>query len=149
MSVALEAGRYAAKSRMTETVMAGRFVDGVDGETGDPTSVLVGEPLYVGVARVKYTANAVRNGEGASQLVTTQDVTVSIPTQPATLEPSEVQPPDDELAPAVNVVMPEGTVIVVTASTSDPALVGRRYTVDGVATLGQTTAHRYPVTETS
>lgn len=149
VAAALPAFRGLANSRMTETIIAGRFVDGVDEETGNPTRVPVGEPLYSGRARVKYTDNAVRSAEGASQLVTTQDVTVSIPTQPATLAPGEAQSPYNGLAPSVNVTLPEGTVIQVVASTSDPALVGRTYTVDGVATLGQSSAHRYPVTELS
>nr|WP_278101160.1 DUF6093 family protein [Microbacterium proteolyticum] len=149
MSGVLSFGRAAAVSRMTESITAGRFTDGVDEVTGDPTRVLVGDPLYVGPARVKYTANAVQNAVGASQLVTTQQVVVSIPTQPATVTPGEGELPSVGVWPYVNVTLPEGTVITVTASSSDPALVGRSYTVDGVATLGQSTAHRYPVTELS
>jgi hypothetical protein len=125
----LSRGRKRADARMTETVTAGHFTDGVDEENGNPTRVPVGEPLYDGIARVKYTDNAVRNAEGASQLVTTQDVTVSLPHG--------------------SVVLPEGTDVLVTASVSDASLVGRVYKVDGSPTLGQSTAHRYPVTELS
>lgn len=121
--------RREAEGRMTETVTAGHFTDGVDEATGNPTRVPVGEQLYDGIARVKYTDNAVRNAEGASQLVTTQDVTVSLPHG--------------------SVVLPEGTDVLVTASTADVALVGRAYKVDGSPTLGQSTAYRYPVTELS
>jgi hypothetical protein len=129
IAAALPALRAQANGRMTETVTAGTFTDGVDDATGGPTRVPVGDPIYTGPARVKYTDNAVRSAEGASQLVTTQDVTVSLPHG--------------------SVVLPEGTDVLVTASTADPALVGRSYKVDGSPTLGQSTAHRYPVTELS
>jgi len=129
LAASLPALRAQANGRMTETVTAGHFTDGVDEATGNPTRIPVGEPLYEGPARVKYTDNAVRNAEGASQLVTTQDVTVSLPHG--------------------SVVLPEGTDIAVTFSTADWSLVGRAYKVDGSPTLGQSTAHRYPVTELS
>lgn len=119
--------RAQANGRMTETVRAGHFEDGVDEATGAPTRVPVGEPLYEGPARVKYTDNAVRAADGASQLASAQDVTISVPHGIA--------------------VLPEGTDVVVLYSTSDWALVGRVYKVDGSPTLGQSTAHRYPVSE--
>lgn len=141
-------GRAAANAIMTETIVAGEYVDATDEDTGDPTRVLK-RKLYEGAARVKYTANAVRNSDSSGQLLTTQDIVVSIPTQPATLAPGNGVSPDVDLSPAVNVTLPEGTAIEVVASTSDPALVGRMFTVDGVAEMGQTTAHRYPVVELS
>lgn len=140
--------RATANSRMTETVVAGEYADTTDESSGDPVRTLISK-VYEGPARVKYTANAVRNDDRAGQLLTTQDITVSIPTQPATLAPGDAQPPGDHLSPAVNVTLPEGTAIEVIASTSDPALIGRMFTVDGVAEMGQTTAHRYPVVELS
>lgn len=126
---ALRMGRRRAEALMTETVTAGAFTDGVDEEMGDPTFELVGEPLYTGPARVKYTDSAVSVSDGTSQLVASQDASVSLPSG--------------------SVVLPEGTVIRVDASTADAGLVGRMPRVSGPPTLGQSTAHRYPVTELS
>lgn len=129
MSSVLSFGRSAANSRMTETVTAGRFEDGVDEGSGDPILVPVGDPLYTGPARVKYTDTAVSVSDGASQLVASQDVSVSLPSG--------------------SVVLPEGTVILVSGSSVDAGLVGRSYRVSGAPTLGQSTAYRFPVTELS
>lgn len=123
----LNRGRKRADARMTEMVTAGHFEDSVDEETGSPTRVPVGDPLYEGPARVKYTDNAVRAADGASQLASAQDVTVSLPYG--------------------TVLLSEGTDLLVVSSVADPALVGRVYKVDGSPTLGQSTAHRYPVSE--
>lgn len=140
--------RGTANSRMTETIVAGDYEDATDEVMGDPVRTLVTK-LYEGPARVKYSANAARSDDRAGELLTTQDITVSIPTQPATLAPGDARPPGNHLAPAVNVTLPEGTAIRVVASAADPALEGRMFTVSGVAEMGQTTAHRYPVVELS
>lgn len=119
--------RAEANARMTEVVQAGNFRDSTDEETGNPVTVPVGDLIYDGIARVRYQDNAVRDADSASQIATAQDVSVSLPWG--------------------SVALPEGTRVLVTQSKSDPALVGRSYTVDGAAAMGQTTAHRYPVTE--
>lgn len=121
--------RREADARMTEIVRAGTYTDGTDEDTGDQTRVIV-EVLYEGPARVRYSANAVRGDDRVGQVFASQDITVSIPT-------------------AAQTRIPDGAAIEVLASTVDPVLVGRVYTVDGAPAMGQTTAHRYPVTELS
>lgn len=121
--------RRAADERMTETVKAGTYTDGTDEVTGDPTRVIV-EVIYEGPARVRYSANAVRGDDRVGLVFASQDITVSIPT-------------------AAQTRIPDGAAIEVTASSVDGVLVGRMYTVDGAPAMGQTTAHRYPVTELS
>lgn len=121
--------REQADARMTEMVKAGTYVDGTDEETGDPTRTIV-DVLYEGRARVRYSANAVRSDDRVGLVFASQDATVSIPT-------------------AAQTRIPDGAAIEVTASTVDPVLVGRIFTVDGAPAMGQTTAHRYPVTESS
>jgi hypothetical protein len=113
---------------MTETVRAGRWADGTDETTGDPVRTLV-TLRYGGVARVKYADQQVAVSEDAGQLVAAQRIVLSIPTA----------------APALF----EGDEVLVDASTADSLLVGRSYRIDGRPAAGQTTAHRYPVSELS
>lgn len=139
-------GRQVASDRMTETIRAGSIRDATDESTGNPIEV-VGDVVYEGPARVKYTSNAISTDDSSSQVFTSQKIIVSIPVQPATLLPGEGEEPGEGVVPAVNVVLPGGTAVEVLSSTSDPALVGRKYTTDGVPAMGQVTAHRYSVTE--
>ncbi|MEI3845322.1 MULTISPECIES: DUF6093 family protein [unclassified Microbacterium] len=125
---ALGMGRQLANARMTETVTAGRYKDGTDEETGNPTRVLV-EAFYSGPARVKYVSLAVTEREEPSQVLAAQQPLMSVPTT----------------APAI----PEGLEVHVESSSSDPGLVGRFYRVQGAPQAGQTTSHRYPLQELS
>ena len=128
LSGILRMGRARAQSIMTETVIIGRYKPGTDPTTGNATRVLV-EKRYEGIARVKYPTLNVSTPASAGQAVSVQDITVAIPsTSPLCFEGDEVD---------------------VIASTADPALIGRRYTVKGAAQTGQTTAARYPVTQLS
>lgn len=124
----LAEGRAAANALMTEVVRIGQYTDSTDEETGNAVRSLV-SVVYEGPGRVKYTANATRNSDSASQLLTTQDIVLSIPTG----------------SPVVD----EGNAVEVVSSAVDEGLAGRWFTVDGVAEMGQTTSHRYPVTELS
>lgn len=142
---ALRMGRAQAVSRMTETIRAGRLVEVTDEETGNPVESFTA--IYEGPARVKYANTAVSTDDSSSQLFTSQSIIVSIPVQPATLVAGEDTDPGDGVIPNVNVVLPGGTAVEVLSSASDPALVGRKYTTDGVPDMGQVTAHRYSVTE--
>lgn len=121
-------GRRAAEARMTETVLVGKFRDGSDPDTGEATRVLVAE-RYSGKARVRYPSYAVAELSPASQPLAQQDVVVSLPIGSGPVF--------------------EGDEVVVTASTADSAVVGRRYTVKGQPAAGQTTAYRIPVIEQS
>lgn len=122
---ALTQGRKHAKGRMTETVTVGLYEDGTN-PAGAPTRTLT-DTRYTGVGRVKYPTGTVSDSVSASQPVATQRLELSIPSGSARLH--------------------EGDEVHVTASTADAGLVGRRYTVAGAAQAGQTTAHRYPLTE--
>lgn len=124
----LSMGRRQAESRMTETVLVGLFRDGTDPLTGDPTRTLV-TARYEGKGRIRYGSGQVSNQVGPGQDVAMQEPTLSIPSgSPATFEGDEV---------------------LVTASTSDGALVGRVYRVQGQAQAGQVTALRVPLKEFS
>ena len=120
-------GRSLANKRMTETVTIGLFQMVTDPATLKPTRTVVTQ-RYSGPARVKYPASAVTDANQAT-LVAVQRVEVSIPSGSTQCF--------------------EGDEVVVTASTVDPLLVGRVYTVKGSADAGQTTAARYPVEEVS
>lgn len=122
---ALGMGRRLAVSRMTETVVVGLFKDGTD-ENGDATRVLVTE-RYSGIARLRRAGRNVTNAQGPAMPVTVQEPVLSIPYgSPRLFDRDEVH---------------------VVASTDDELLVGRALAIQGDAIAGQTTAHRYPLTE--
>lgn len=123
-------GRRTAESIMAETVEIGLYgdADEPDPVTGNPVRELK-ELRYSGKARVKYPSYAVAESTPASQPVAQQDVVVSIPSGAAAVL--------------------DGDEVVVTASTYDPLLVGRRYKVKGQPAAGQTTAYRIAVVEQS
>lgn len=123
----LARGRRMARERMSETVRIGQVGEGFDPETGAPTQEIVVE-RYAGPARVSYPGTTISTGDRL-QIVASQDITVSIPHG--------------------SPVCFEGDQVVVSASTADGALVGKTYTVQGAAEVGQTSAHRYRVSELS
>lgn len=119
--------RAQAESRMQDVVTAGRYEDGTDEVTGDPTRVLVTEH-YAGKARIRLSTQNVSNAQGPSMPVAVQEPTLSIPWgSPRLFVGDEVQ----------------------CTGSSDPIMVGRRFRVQGNAQAGQTTAHRYPLQEIS
>ena len=129
LDAALPLLRAEAESRMSESVTAGSFEDGV-AEDGSPTRVPA-VARYVGKARVRYaslaTASTSIAGDQIGQPVVVQSPYLSIPHGSPRLY--------------------EGDEVVVDASGSDVLLVGRKYRIAGNATIGATTAHRYPLTE--
>lgn len=119
-------GRRMAESRMSETVTIGR-VERVRPAGGfDPILTLV-DIYYRGKARVKYPAASAQEKNPAGQQLAETRITVSVPTGAA--------------------AFPAGAYVRVDSSAVDDALPGRMFHVDGPAQAGQTTAHRYPVTE--
>lgn len=119
--------RAQAESRMTETVLIGRYVDGdPDPVTGKATKVLA-EERYSGKGRVRYPSYAVSESSPKSQPVAQQDVVVSIPVGSGPVF--------------------EGDRVTVTGSTADANVVGRVFTVKGQPLAGQVTAYRIPVVE--
>ena len=113
---------------MTETVQIGLWGDGIDESTGEAVQVLVTE-RYSGKARVRYPSYATAALSPMTQPISSQDVVVSIPSGSGPVF--------------------EGDEVQVTASASDPMLVGRRFIVKGQPVAGQTTAYRITVVEQS
>lgn len=126
---ALRLGRRMTNVRMTETVTIGRYKDGTDPATGDPTRTLVGTATYTGPGQIKYPTLTVSDSLAASQQVAAQSPMLKIPTG--------------------SPVPSRGEEVHVTASTADGSLVGRRYKVDGHPQAGQTTSLRLPLTDLS
>lgn len=129
INAALPLLRAEAESRMTETVTVGTFEDGV-GEDGSPTRTPI-DTRFTGRARVRYaslaTSGTATSGDQIGQPVVVQTPYLSIPHGSPRLY--------------------EGDEALVDASVADELLVGRRYAIAGNGTIGQTTAHRYPLTE--
>lgn len=125
LAARLPAFRGQAESRFTETLTA--FTVALDDDTGTETETV----LYSGVAgRLKFPTLTVREREQGAQTPAVQDVQVHVSVGATPLV-------------VVN------TFWRVTASTVDPALVGRVFRTKGSPQQGQVTAHRYPVEEVS
>jgi hypothetical protein len=121
-------GRVHAEARMTETI---RFYS-VTGTVVNPTTLVSVDTTvehYNGPARVHYPTSAVQQTDPGNQFVALQDLTISIP--------------------ASSAAVPADAIGVVSASTTDASLVGRKYRVKGAPAAGQVTAHRFPVEEIS
>lgn len=130
IDAALPLLRAQAESRMSETVTVGSFRDGTDEATGDPVREPVTE-RYAGKARIRYGSLAAQStSTGADQIG----------------QPVVVQAPYLSV-PWGSPRLFEGDEVVVSASGSDPLLVGRVYTIAGNAVIGAVTAHRYSLTE--
>lgn len=125
IAAALPGLRAEAESRMSELVQVGRFADGVDDATGDPTWDLVAE-RYSGKARIRWGSREVTNADAPSTPVTVQEPYLSVPFGTVLLRDN------DE---------------VLVVGSDDPVLVGRRFRVQGFPVAGQVTAHRYPLEE--
>lgn len=125
VAAALPGLRAEAESRMTDAVQVGRFKDGTDPVTGDPTRVLDVE-RYSGKARIRWASREVSNSDATGSPVGSQEPYLSVPFGTARFWA------DDE--------------VHVTAST-DPILVDRQFRIQGAAVAGQVTAYRYPLTE--
>jgi hypothetical protein len=131
VSGVLGMGRRFSELRMTETVTVGLYTDGTDPVTGDPTRVL-SVTNYSGVGQIKYPSLSVSESDGAGQQVASADVVLKVPV---------------ESAPDVRA----GDEVLVSASTADGSLVGRRFRVKAwpQTQSGQVTAHRFPLEELS
>ena len=122
----LVAGRAFVEAGFTETIRAGLWVEGIDPATYETVRTLT-DVRYSGVGLVKYPTLTVSDQAAVGQQFGVQGVTVKIPISAA--------------------LIPEGHTIIVDASTADPSLVGREFLVKGAPQSGQTTSHRYPVSE--
>lgn len=120
--------RREAERRMRDGVTVGRFEMERPPGSLDQELVLK-ETFYTGKARVKFPSAAAWNLVPAGQQLAQTNIVVSLPSG---------SPP-----------VPTGALVRVDSSGDDEALVGRMFRVKGPAQAGQTTAHRYPVTEES
>jgi hypothetical protein len=121
--------RALASSRFTETL---RFYI-LNGTTTDPDTLEDVEDitvLHTVAGRVKYPTLTVSERSAVGQVFATQSVNVHVAVGSA---------PD----------VRANHFVTVTASTADPALVGRVFRVTGNAQSGQVTAHRFPVEQVS
>ncbi|MGW9268330.1 DUF6093 family protein [Microbacterium sp. NPDC055599] len=125
IAAALPGLRAEAESRMTDRVQVGRFKDGVDETTGNPTWEIVTE-RFAGRARIRWGSREVTNADAPSTPVTVQEPYLSVPFGTVLLRDN------DE---------------VLVVGSDDPVLVGRRFRVQGFPVAGQVTAHRYPLEE--
>lgn len=126
---ALGMGRAQAAKRFTETLTAFYKTTTLDPATGlyEPTEVV----LYANVpGRVKFPSLTVSSTEVGAQVPAIQDVHVHVAVG---------------ACPNVGV----GHLWRVTASTADPSLVSREFRTKGLPQAGQTTAHRFPVSQES
>lgn len=123
----LALGRAAAVSRMSESF---RIFE-VTGRTPDPDNDLrevdVEVDRYVGIGRLVFRSSVVSDVEVASQLVASQSARIDLP--------------------AGTTGVGTSMFAVVTASTSDATLVGRRFRIEGMPAAGQTTACRLQAVE--
>ena len=136
IAAALPLLRAEANSRMPETVVVGKFTDGTDPETLEPTRVLV-EQRYpaagdtssdAGKARIRWNSREVSNSQATGSPVAMQEPYLSVPFGTARFFT------DDE---------------VECSASPDPLLVGRRFKISGASAAGQVTAYRYPLEELS
>lgn len=132
ITAALDQLRIEAESRMTERVTVGAFGDSTDPETYEPVRTPVAT-RYEGLGRIRYaslsTSASATGSDQIGQPVVVQSPYLSIPHGSPRLY--------------------EGDEVVVDSSAADVLLSGRRFQVAGNATIGQTTAHRYPLSELS
>ena len=120
-------GQHMADSRMSETVLVGKFRDGTDPDTKEATRVLETE-RYTGKARIRWGSREVSNSQATGSSVAMQEPYLSVPFGTARFFT------DDE---------------VECSASPDPLLVGRRFKLSGAAAAGQVSAYRYPLEELS
>lgn len=127
IDAALPLLRAEAESRMSETVVVGKFTDGTDPATFDPIRVLEQE-RYTGMGRIRWNSREVSNSQATGSPVAMQEPYLSVPFSTARFFT------DDE---------------VECTGSPDPLLVGRRFKVSGAAGGGQVSAYKYPLEELS
>jgi hypothetical protein len=127
---ALGMGRAFAESVMTETVTIGTEAEG---DTLDPSTgqyLLEMAAVYEGRARYKAGGTAASQIDAVSQLLTEQDAQLSLPIE-------------------TSLAVAKGMTVVVTASESDPGLVGLRVRIKAPSVGSYRTARRFAVEQTT
>lgn len=120
-------GQKLANLRMSETVIVGKFRDGIDPDTNDATRVLEQE-RYTGSGRIRWNSREVSDSQTTGSPVAVQEPYLSVPFGSTRFFT------DDEVECTASI---------------DPLLVGRRFKISGAAGAGQVSAHRYPLEELS
>ena len=118
-------GRSFQEASFTETVKAGPLVPVENPVTLELDYVV--QPDQAGPALVKYPTLTVSEREIPGSKVAVGDIVIK--------------------RPITDQIVPVGHWFEVTASISDPSLVGRRYRVRAAPQSGFVTSHRYPVSE--
>lgn len=123
----LSQGRRFIDTLMTETVAIGTLTSepGPNFETVES----IGTPVYSGIARLKWSSTTVSDASAAGQSASVQSVVLKLPVGTSGVH--------------------EGMYAIVSASSVDPGLVGRRFRIAGQPESGQVTALRFPVEEES
>lgn len=123
-------GRLLAEDLMTDTVQVGVMSPGaeLDEDTGEYTPVFTAS--YDGPARFKAANTAVGEIDAAGQLLVEQDATLSLPVSTSTMVKKDM-------------------LVRVTASLTDPGLVGTEARVKGPFASAYVTARRFSVEVTS
>lgn len=125
VAAALPGLRAEAETRMFEVVEVGTFTDGVDPDTGAPTRVLE-DARYEGKGRIRYGSRDVSNSDGTGSPVVVQSPYLSVPFGSPRLHDGDQ---------------------VRVASSPDPLLADRWFTVAGSAGAGQVAHYKYPLSE--
>lgn len=119
--------RYQTQTQFTEMITAGSYEETVDDDLNTVRTIVATH--YTGLAQVKYPTLTVSDKAALGQQMVEQSVIVKVPSG--------------------SVRIPEGDMVIVTASTADALLVDREFRVEGSPQSGETTSHRYPVKELS
>lgn len=131
IATALPGLRVQAESRMRDECV---IVDPDASKVWNPDTLqyeLVPATVYTGKCRVRRAAEQVSQGEQAGQLFITQRVTLSLPFS----DPTSADVEKDH-------------VVEVTASQTDPDMVGVKFTVQGAPHGSDMTARRFELEET-
>lgn len=128
LSQMVKRGRTMAEWRMLDTCDIGTFTESVDPDTFETVETLT-EAHYAGVCRVSSASNAVSEQDAGGQSIADQAFVLSVPIADAGL----VRTDDTLKVTAVDLV------------TGNPAMVGRKFRVAGLASVSQATAARFSV----
>lgn len=123
----LARGQQMADSRMSESVLVGKFRDTTDPDTLDPVRE-IDVKRYEGKGRIRWGSREVSNSQATGSPVAMQEPYLSVPFGTTRFFT------DDE---------------VECSESPDPLLVGRRFKISGGAGAGQVSAYRYPLEELS
>lgn len=118
--------RAEAEARMLDTCDIGRFIESVDPVTFETIETLT-DAQYAGKCRISSASNAVSEKNAAGQSLADESFILSVPVAGAT----QIRTDATLKITAVDLV------------SGNPAMVGRKFRVAGLASVSQATAARY------